>query len=156
MTALGLFLQLDLQWVQVLSEGWATPLTGFMREAEYLQVLHFGTLLNGRDPLCPPALPRATPRGSWRGPRSPCCGHGPGSQLWHLAPRCSHLPAVAVGLFSCLAVPGETEVQTQSQGSREAARLSWRWEEKAAAPWEHEQSLVLPPSPPHFPAYPTW
>uniref|UniRef100_A0A8C5TXV8 adenylyl-sulfate kinase n=1 Tax=Malurus cyaneus samueli TaxID=2593467 RepID=A0A8C5TXV8_9PASS len=37
--------KLDLQWVQVLSEGWATPLTGFMREAEYLQVLHFGTLL---------------------------------------------------------------------------------------------------------------
>ncbi|NWT74383.1 PAPS2 synthase, partial [Prunella himalayana] len=38
--------KLDLQWVQVLSEGWATPLTGFMREAEYLQVLHFGTLFN--------------------------------------------------------------------------------------------------------------
>uniref|UniRef100_A0A803V389 3'-phosphoadenosine 5'-phosphosulfate synthase 2 n=1 Tax=Ficedula albicollis TaxID=59894 RepID=A0A803V389_FICAL len=38
--------KLDLQWVQVLSEGWATPLTGFMREAEYLQVLHFGTLHN--------------------------------------------------------------------------------------------------------------
>ncbi|NXA42388.1 PAPS2 synthase, partial [Eudromia elegans] len=38
--------ELDLQWVQVLSEGWATPLTGFMREAEYLQVIHFGTLLN--------------------------------------------------------------------------------------------------------------
>ncbi|XP_030909255.1 bifunctional 3'-phosphoadenosine 5'-phosphosulfate synthase 2 [Melopsittacus undulatus] len=38
--------KLDLQWVQVLSEGWATPLTGFMREAEYLQVIHFGTLLN--------------------------------------------------------------------------------------------------------------
>ncbi|NWW74586.1 PAPS2 synthase, partial [Climacteris rufus] len=38
--------KLDLQWVQVLAEGWATPLTGFMREAEYLQVLHFGTLLN--------------------------------------------------------------------------------------------------------------
>lgn len=56
--------KLDLQWVQVLSEGWATPLTGFMREAEYLQVLHFGTLLNGRDPLCPPVLPRATPQGS--------------------------------------------------------------------------------------------
>ncbi|KFV73233.1 Bifunctional 3'-phosphoadenosine 5'-phosphosulfate synthase 2, partial [Struthio camelus australis] len=34
------------KWVQVLSEGWATPLTGFMREAEYLQVIHFGTLLN--------------------------------------------------------------------------------------------------------------
>lgn len=28
----------DLQWVQVLAEGWATPLTGFMREDEYLQV----------------------------------------------------------------------------------------------------------------------
>lgn len=40
-------LQLDLQWVQVLSEGWATPLKGFMREKEYLQVLHFGTLLDG-------------------------------------------------------------------------------------------------------------
>lgn len=30
--------KLDLQWVQVLSEGWATPLRGFMREDEYLQV----------------------------------------------------------------------------------------------------------------------
>ncbi|XP_054838559.1 bifunctional 3'-phosphoadenosine 5'-phosphosulfate synthase 2 isoform X1 [Eublepharis macularius] len=40
--------KLDLQWVQVLSEGWATPLKGFMREKEYLQVLHFGTLLDGR------------------------------------------------------------------------------------------------------------
>lgn len=39
--------KLDLQWVQVLSEGWATPLKGFMRETEYLQVIHFGTLLNG-------------------------------------------------------------------------------------------------------------
>ncbi|XP_015202242.1 bifunctional 3'-phosphoadenosine 5'-phosphosulfate synthase 2b isoform X2 [Lepisosteus oculatus] len=39
--------KLDLQWVQVLAEGWATPLTGFMRESEFLQVLHFGTLLDG-------------------------------------------------------------------------------------------------------------
>ncbi|CAF2991036.1 unnamed protein product [Rotaria socialis] len=38
---------LDLQWVQVLSEGWATPLTGFMRETEYLQCLHFGCLMKG-------------------------------------------------------------------------------------------------------------
>lgn len=30
---------IDLQWVQVLSEGWASPLQGFMREREYLQVL---------------------------------------------------------------------------------------------------------------------
>uniref|UniRef100_A0A8B9HGK8 3'-phosphoadenosine 5'-phosphosulfate synthase 2b n=1 Tax=Astyanax mexicanus TaxID=7994 RepID=A0A8B9HGK8_ASTMX len=39
--------KLDLQWVQVLAEGWATPLKGFMREREFLQVLHFGTLLDG-------------------------------------------------------------------------------------------------------------
>eukprot|EP00117_Sycon_ciliatum_P038302 scpid93521/ scgid28488/ Bifunctional 3&apos; Sulfurylase kinase 2; Sulfate adenylyltransferase; ATP-sulfurylase; Sulfate adenylate transferase; Adenylyl-sulfate kinase; 3&apos; APS kinase; Adenosine-5&apos; Adenylylsulfate 3&apos len=31
---------LDLQWVQVLSEGWASPLSGFMREKDYLQCLH--------------------------------------------------------------------------------------------------------------------
>ncbi|XP_068025308.1 LOW QUALITY PROTEIN: bifunctional 3'-phosphoadenosine 5'-phosphosulfate synthase 2 [Melanerpes formicivorus] len=41
--------ELDLQWLQVLSEGWATPLTGFMREAEYLQVIHFDTLHNGKS-----------------------------------------------------------------------------------------------------------
>ncbi|XP_017338528.1 bifunctional 3'-phosphoadenosine 5'-phosphosulfate synthase 2b isoform X1 [Ictalurus punctatus] len=39
--------KLDLQWVQVLAEGWATPLKGFMREREFLQVLHFGSLLDG-------------------------------------------------------------------------------------------------------------
>ncbi|XP_076141465.1 bifunctional 3'-phosphoadenosine 5'-phosphosulfate synthase 2-like [Alosa pseudoharengus] len=39
--------KLDLQWVQVLSEGWASPLKGFMREREYLQVLHFNNLLDG-------------------------------------------------------------------------------------------------------------
>jgi len=39
--------KLDLQWVQVLSEGWATPLTGFMREREFLQSQHFGCLLDG-------------------------------------------------------------------------------------------------------------
>uniref|UniRef100_A0A4W2DGU0 3'-phosphoadenosine 5'-phosphosulfate synthase 1 n=1 Tax=Bos indicus x Bos taurus TaxID=30522 RepID=A0A4W2DGU0_BOBOX len=37
----------DLQWVQVLAEGWATPLNGFMREREYLQCLHFDCLLDG-------------------------------------------------------------------------------------------------------------
>ncbi|GBP75918.1 Bifunctional 3'-phosphoadenosine 5'-phosphosulfate synthase [Eumeta japonica] len=36
--------ELDLQWVQVLSEGWAYPLKGFMREHEYLQTLHFNCL----------------------------------------------------------------------------------------------------------------
>lgn len=39
--------QVDLQWVQVLSEGWATPLTGFMTEREFLQCQHFGALLDG-------------------------------------------------------------------------------------------------------------
>ena len=33
--------------LQVLAEGWATPLDGFMREKEYLQCLHFGCLLSG-------------------------------------------------------------------------------------------------------------
>ncbi|XP_063379050.1 bifunctional 3'-phosphoadenosine 5'-phosphosulfate synthase [Cydia fagiglandana] len=35
---------LDLMWVQVLSEGWAYPLKGFMRENEYLQALNFNCL----------------------------------------------------------------------------------------------------------------
>ena len=38
--------KLDTQWLQVLSEGWASPLTGFMRERELLQCLHFSTLLD--------------------------------------------------------------------------------------------------------------
>lgn len=37
-----------MQWVQVLAEGWATPLNGFMREREYLQCLHFDCLLDGK------------------------------------------------------------------------------------------------------------
>ncbi|KAH7522242.1 hypothetical protein FEM48_Zijuj07G0117500 [Ziziphus jujuba var. spinosa] len=36
--------QIDLQWVHVLSEGWASPLHGFMRESEFLQTLHFNSL----------------------------------------------------------------------------------------------------------------
>ncbi|XP_055877503.1 bifunctional 3'-phosphoadenosine 5'-phosphosulfate synthase-like isoform X2 [Biomphalaria glabrata] len=36
----------DLQWTQVLAEGWATPISGFMREKEYLQSQHFGCLLD--------------------------------------------------------------------------------------------------------------
>lgn len=38
--------QVELQWVQVLSEGWAYPLKGFMREDEYLQTLHFNSILS--------------------------------------------------------------------------------------------------------------
>lgn len=35
---------IDMQWIHVLSEGWASPLKGFMRESEYLQCLHFNSL----------------------------------------------------------------------------------------------------------------
>lgn len=38
----------DLQWVQVLSEGWASPLTGFMREEQYLKCLNFGYVTDSR------------------------------------------------------------------------------------------------------------
>ncbi|KAI4488440.1 hypothetical protein M0802_011613 [Mischocyttarus mexicanus] len=33
--------EIDLQWIQVLAEGWAAPLKGFMREKQYLQAQHF-------------------------------------------------------------------------------------------------------------------
>ncbi|KAL0102253.1 hypothetical protein PUN28_018651 [Cardiocondyla obscurior] len=36
--------KIDVQWLQVLAEGWAAPLKGFMREDEYLQVQHFNCL----------------------------------------------------------------------------------------------------------------
>ncbi|KAK9108736.1 hypothetical protein Sjap_016796 [Stephania japonica] len=36
--------KVDLEWIHVLSEGWASPLRGFMRESEYLQCLHFNFL----------------------------------------------------------------------------------------------------------------
>nr|AIW52604.1 sulfate adenylyltransferase [Hevea brasiliensis] len=36
--------KIDLQWVHVLSEGWASPLHGFMRQSEFLQTLHFNSL----------------------------------------------------------------------------------------------------------------
>ncbi|XP_054168290.1 bifunctional 3'-phosphoadenosine 5'-phosphosulfate synthase 2-like isoform X2 [Oppia nitens] len=38
--------EVDLQWIQVLSEGWAPPLKGFMREREYLQCINFGLLVD--------------------------------------------------------------------------------------------------------------
>ncbi|KAH0554522.1 bifunctional 3'-phosphoadenosine 5'-phosphosulfate synthase [Cotesia glomerata] len=38
--------QVDLQWLQVLAEGWASPLTGFMREDQYLQTQHFRFLVD--------------------------------------------------------------------------------------------------------------
>lgn len=35
----------DVHWTQVLGEGWAAPLTGFMKEGAYLQSLHFSSIL---------------------------------------------------------------------------------------------------------------
>jgi 3'-phosphoadenosine 5'-phosphosulfate synthase len=35
----------DLQWLQTIAEGWAAPLTGFMREGALLQTLHFNSML---------------------------------------------------------------------------------------------------------------
>ncbi|KAG9133627.1 hypothetical protein Leryth_019461 [Lithospermum erythrorhizon] len=36
--------KVGVEWVHVLSEGWASPLSGFMRESEFLQTLHFNCL----------------------------------------------------------------------------------------------------------------
>lgn len=32
--------EIDVQWLQILAEGWAAPLAGFMREEQYLQVIY--------------------------------------------------------------------------------------------------------------------
>jgi 3'-phosphoadenosine 5'-phosphosulfate synthase len=42
---------IEMQWLQVLSEGWAHPLTGFMTEDEYLECMHFKSITkNGKAP----------------------------------------------------------------------------------------------------------
>ena len=40
---------LDLNWLQVIGEGWASPLKGFMREGTLLETLHFNSILT--DPF---------------------------------------------------------------------------------------------------------
>lgn len=47
----------ELQWLQVLSEGWASPLTGFMREKEYLQALHFNFILSENGSIVNHSVP---------------------------------------------------------------------------------------------------
>lgn len=37
----------SLEWTQILAEGWATPLEGFMTKNEYLECTHFKTLTKG-------------------------------------------------------------------------------------------------------------
>ncbi|KAJ9538326.1 hypothetical protein OSB04_031059 [Centaurea solstitialis] len=49
--------RIDLEWVHVLSEGWASPLTGFMRESEFLQTLHFNSLRLGDGSVVNMSLP---------------------------------------------------------------------------------------------------
>ncbi|XP_076949245.1 ATP sulfurylase 2-like [Bidens hawaiensis] len=47
----------DLEWVHVISEGWASPLKGFMREDEYLQSLHFNSLRRSNGSVVNMSLP---------------------------------------------------------------------------------------------------
>uniref|UniRef100_A0A5B7C7E5 sulfate adenylyltransferase n=1 Tax=Davidia involucrata TaxID=16924 RepID=A0A5B7C7E5_DAVIN len=49
--------KIDLEWVHVISEGWASPLTGFMRQDEYLQTLHFNCLRTKDASLVNMSLP---------------------------------------------------------------------------------------------------
>ena len=49
--------RVDLEWVHTVSEGWASPLTGFMRQSEYLQALHFNCLRLSDDSLVNMSLP---------------------------------------------------------------------------------------------------
>ncbi|KPM05847.1 bifunctional 3'-phosphoadenosine 5'-phosphosulfate synthase-like protein, partial [Sarcoptes scabiei] len=49
--------KLDLQWIQVLSEGWATPLKGFMRQREYLQCINFGVLIDDKNNIHNQTIP---------------------------------------------------------------------------------------------------
>jgi len=44
-----LITDIDLNWLQTVGEGWASPLTGFMREGVLLETLHFNSILT--DPF---------------------------------------------------------------------------------------------------------
>jgi 3'-phosphoadenosine 5'-phosphosulfate synthase len=45
----------DVNWLQVVAEGWASPLRGFMREGVLLQTLHFNSVLMERHGFSPSA-----------------------------------------------------------------------------------------------------
>lgn len=49
--------KIDVEWVHVVSEGWASPLKGFMREDEYLQSLHFNCVRTMEGSLVNMSLP---------------------------------------------------------------------------------------------------
>eukprot|EP00613_Pedinella_sp_CCMP2098_P052995 CAMPEP_0171891258 /NCGR_PEP_ID=MMETSP0992-20121227/44637_1 /TAXON_ID=483369 /ORGANISM="non described non described, Strain CCMP2098" /LENGTH=193 /DNA_ID=CAMNT_0012518569 /DNA_START=36 /DNA_END=614 /DNA_ORIENTATION=+ len=41
----ALLTDIDVNWLQVIGEGWAAPLKGFMREGPLMQALHFNSIL---------------------------------------------------------------------------------------------------------------
>jgi 3'-phosphoadenosine 5'-phosphosulfate synthase len=49
--------EVELQWLQVLSEGWASPLKGFMREREFLQTLHFNCIATENNTVINHSVP---------------------------------------------------------------------------------------------------
>ncbi|GAB2220093.1 hypothetical protein Droror1_Dr00007736 [Drosera rotundifolia] len=49
--------RIDVEWVHVISEGWASPLRGFMRENEFLQTLHFNSLRLGDGSIVNMSVP---------------------------------------------------------------------------------------------------
>lgn len=47
----------EMQWLQILSEGWAYPLCGFMREDKYLDALHFCNIQDENGQQCNQSIP---------------------------------------------------------------------------------------------------
>nr|XP_034184719.1 bifunctional 3'-phosphoadenosine 5'-phosphosulfate synthase-like isoform X1 [Osmia lignaria] len=52
---------IDLQWIQVLAEGWASPLRGFMREDQYLKCQHFKIIEEGQSSVINQSIPIVLP-----------------------------------------------------------------------------------------------
>jgi 3'-phosphoadenosine 5'-phosphosulfate synthase len=56
--------QLDqegLEWLQVIGEGWAAPLDGFMNEEQYLACLHYQHIVTAGGKMVPMAVPIVLP-----------------------------------------------------------------------------------------------
>ncbi|KAK9070916.1 hypothetical protein SSX86_009484 [Deinandra increscens subsp. villosa] len=49
--------RINMEWVHVVSEGWASPVSGFMRESEFLQTLHFNSLRLGDGSIVNMSVP---------------------------------------------------------------------------------------------------
>ena len=48
--------KLSTQWLQVLAEGWAAPLTGFMSEQQFMEALHFNTTGGSKSNMSVPIV----------------------------------------------------------------------------------------------------